>query len=423
MTDIYEIIIGMLVSKPSLIEVALQEGVEEKHFGKDRPLRIFKALMEAKNDGVMADIQYLGLKCQDDVEFILECLGKAPLFENFGWYCGRLVLIWEIREKAVQLSSLCQTAMTLKHGDSDEKFKAMVKDLKDISWQLSEISDLSKDHTRHADEISRSALALIEQRYVERKTGKNSRIVLNLPKLDYRLGGGLEDESLYLVAARTGIGKSSFATYMMHEALKQGRNVYYFSNEMKSEALYYKMLARVAKIDSAAFLSGNLSEQDLSDINAAAAELAHLKYKINQVAGWDLTDLEAACIKYKQKGSLDIVFVDYLQQVENGSDTEYEQINKTTKRLKKLAGELKVPIIGMVQINRETERGGKSVMPTLANLKGSGSLEQDADAVMILHKDDPYSNDMALFLAKNRPTGSGILDLKYYATINDFREV
>jgi replicative DNA helicase len=143
----------------------------------------------------------------------------------------------------------------------------------------------------------------------------------------------------------------------------------------------------------------------------------------DEKSGWNLDQLISVAHRSKSKSGADLIIVDYLQQVRvKGSTTKQEQVSKASDELKKLARDLNVPVIVLAQINRESEKSGKPMMPSLANLKDSGSIEQDADVVMILHKEDISLKEVELFVAKNRYGKTGTIKLNHIFAINSYEE-
>ena len=162
---------------------------------------------------------------------------------------------------------------------------------------------------------------------------------------------------------------------------------------------------------------------ELSSLVTAANELAKLRAVIDEKNGWDLDTLISTVHQLHRMGECDFVIVDYLQQVRvKLAKSKYEQVSIVSDAMKKLSRDLNIPVIGLAQINREAEKGAVKEIPGLAHLRDSGSLEQDADVVMILHKEKLTDEIVSLNVAKNRYGPTGLLKIKHIHKLNIYSE-
>jgi replicative DNA helicase len=272
-------------------------------------------------------------------------------------------------------------------------------------------------------EMISSTVERLEQRIELKAQGKPRGASFALPKLDYYISG-LVGGRFYITAARTSVGKTSFASWMALQAIKQGYQPLFFSNEMDKEDLIEKFIAAESKISTQKFQSGDLTDAELTRFTASANDLAKLKMCVDEKSGWDLDQLLTKVHRLHRLGQCDMVFVDYLQQVRvKSSKSKYEQVSAVSDAMKRLSRDLNIPVIGLAQINREAEKGSREDIPNLSHLKDSGSLEQDADVVMILHKRDIADSELTLRIAKNRYGQTGDTKLKHIHQFNIYESM
>jgi replicative DNA helicase len=237
---------------------------------------------------------------------------------------------------------------------------------------------------------------------------------------------GLHGGELIVLAARPGIGKTSLAMNIaLHVAGKENRAVAVFSLEMPSAQLVTRMLATHARVDMKKLRGGRLSPADEERIQSAAAELFNLKFFVDDSGGLSSFDLRAKARRLKQKEpSLGLIVIDYLQLMHQKGKVESRQleVSEISRALKQLSKEIDVPIVALSQLNRKVEerKGGK---PMLSDLRESGAIEQDADVVMFIHREDEgdegggappqerTSMPVELIIAKQRNGPVGSIDL------------
>ncbi len=246
------------------------------------------------------------------------------------------------------------------------------------------------------------------------------------------LTGGLQDSELVIIAARPSVGKTAFAVNIaMHVACEEHKGVFISSLEQSKLELAERLLCSKAKVDGHKLRSGRLSSHDISLLMDSANDLRPAPLFIDDTAGRNFLQIAANCRRLKMRHDIRLVIIDYLQLIEpdNPRDKRNEQIGQISRRLKGLARELRVPVIALSQLNRSLEmREGHR--PRLADLRESGSIEQDADVVMLLHRPDLYDKEAEqgtaeLILAKQRngPTGDVKLTfLKQYTRFENYAD-
>jgi replicative DNA helicase len=212
-------------------------------------------------------------------------------------------------------------------------------------------------------------------------------------KLD-ELTGGLHNSELVILAARPSMGKTALALNIAeHVATQQGLPVLFVSLEMSAVELAERMLCSVARVNSHRLRNGTLSQRDRQKLVETANKLSTASLSIDDSPSRTVTEIAAAArrLRRRQKGRLGLLVIDYLQLIEpdNQKDPRQEQVAKITRRLKGLAREMKIPVLCLAQLNRQAEEG-RGHEPRLSHLRESGAIEQDADVVMFVHRDEYF---------------------------------
>jgi len=247
------------------------------------------------------------------------------------------------------------------------------------------------------------------------------------PDLD-EMTAGFQPSNLLIVAARPSMGKSALmGDFALHAAVAQRKPVVIFSLEMSRHEMVQRFLASQAKVDSQRMRRGSLQEQDWTRLSAALGRLAEAPIFIDDSANVTLMEVRAKCRRLKAKHGLGLVLVDYLQLMQSPrkSENRQQEVSDISRELKILARELEVPVVCASQLNRGVEyRADKR--PLLADLRESGSIEQDSDVVMFLYRDEVYNPDTEqkgeadLIVAKHRNGPTGVVRLAFMSQYTKF---
>jgi replicative DNA helicase len=258
--------------------------------------------------------------------------------------------------------------------------------------------------------------------------GKLPGIESGISGLDDMLGG-LLNSNLVLVASRPAMGKTSFLLGIgLHAARVSGKSTVFFSLEMSREQLVTRLLAAESGVKGQSLLTGNLKPADWQSIGEAAGTLSQLPYFFNDNPAISVAEMKSQCRRVKNLG---LVVIDYLQLMQGAKDRRFDnrttEVGDISRSLKIMAKELNVPVLCASQLSRETEkRSGKR--PILSDLRESGAIEQDADAVMFLHRESYYDenagdpNAAELIIAKNRHGRTGTVDLHWSGDVTTFTQ-
>ncbi len=243
---------------------------------------------------------------------------------------------------------------------------------------------------------------------------------------------GLQPSDLIIVAARPGMGKTSFALNIaMHAALREAKRVGVFSLEMSREQLFLRLLTGLGRIDAHRLRTGRLNKEEWATLTRAFGELAGAPIFINDTAGLTVLEMRAKSRRLKLEQGLDLVIVDYLQLMRSRSafENRNQVISDISRSLKELAKELHIPVIAISQLSRAPEQRGGDRRPQLSDLRESGAIEQDADLVMFIYREEVYKQTeenrgrAQLIIAKQRNGPIGTLDLAFIREYTKFEEL
>ena len=270
---------------------------------------------------------------------------------------------------------------------------------------------------------------------------KNKGAITGVPTGFYvldKITSGLHANELIILAARPGVGKTAFALNLAtNMAIDAGKTVAIFNMEMGAEQLITRMLASVGQVDYGKLRNGNLQNNDWNRIDEAISRLADTKIYIDDTPGMTIGEIRSKCRRLSSmKDGLDVIIIDYLQLIQ-GSDrykgNRVQEVTEISRSLKTLAMELKVPVIALSQLSRNvTGNGRKDKRPILSDLRESGSIEQDADIVAMLHREDYYNPELMadsnissteLIIAKHRNGPTTTIPLVFKTNTSTFSSV
>ncbi|NQT03303.1 MAG: replicative DNA helicase [Planctomycetes bacterium] len=421
-------VLGSMLIDPECIGDVVEHLTAEAFYRIEHRY-IYDALISLyeKNKGIGIDAVLLReelIKCNQleevGVEYIVKILESVPSSANVGYYTGIVkdkMLLRELISTAGEIldSAYSQTGEMAEVLDQAEQRMFSITD-KNISGSASALKDL----------VARS-FELIEKRQGIHVTG--------LPTGFYELDEwtcGLQNGEMIIVAGRPSMGKTSLALNIAeHIGLMEKTPVAIFSLEMGKQQLAERFLCSISEIDSQKVRRGLLSDADYKKLANACAELSETPIYIDDTSTLTPLELRAKARRLKSKHDISCILVDYLQLMHLGSgrvESRQQEITTISRYLKALARELSVPVIVMSQLNRSPE-GREGHRPRMSDLRESGSIEQDADVVMLLHSEDYYkrneenyepNNTAELIIAKQRNGPTGTVKLTFREKITRF---
>ncbi len=402
---------AMLLEEDALAQAA--ELLEGQAFYKDAHRKIFTAVVELYKQGIAVDLVTLteALKTRNLLEevggptYLATITSLVPTAANVEHYC-RIV-----KEKAI-LRALIKAATHIATTCYDEPTEPDV--LLDRAEQL--IFDIaSKKIKRDAASIKdliKSSIETIDTLY--QRKGFITGLPTGFTELDQMLAG-LQPAELVVVAGRPAMGKSSFALNLAERLAVTGKvPVAIFSLEMSKEHLVQRMLCSHARINAHNVRSGLLSTSDWPKLTQAAGKLSEAPIFIDDTPGVSVLELRAKARRLKSRQGIGLIILDYLQLMDEQarSENRQQEISVISRNLKALARELNIPVIAVSQLSRAPERR-ETFRPRLSDLRESGAIEQDADVVLLLFREDYYNPDAEKGVAeiiigkqRNGPTGT-----------------
>lgn len=279
--------------------------------------------------------------------------------------------------------------------------------------------------------------------HIDRLSQQNEEITglpTGYPELD-KMTAGLQPEELIILAARPAVGKTAFALNIAQNiGTRTDRSVAIFSLEMGAESLVNRMLCAEGTIEAGHLRTGQLTEQEWHNLIMAMGSLSNTSIFIDDTPGIKVSEIRARCRRLAQeKGNLGLILIDYLQLIEgSGRESRQQEVSEISRQLKKLAKELKVPVIALSQLSRSVEQR-QDKRPVLSDIRESGSIEQDADIVAFLYREDYYQrqgteedkneeeqavDDMIeVIIEKNRSGARGTVELLFKKEYNKFASI
>lgn len=408
-------VLGAILIESSAINQVM-EILTADDFYKEAHRKIYNAMIDLDRDNKPIDLLTLFDYLKGNGN-LLEEVGESsyltylteivPATENVSYY-AKLV-----KEKSI-IRNLVMAASDIAHqgnegvSDIDEFIDSAEHKILDIA------QNKIKPSFYDSRDLAAKALDIIEQLHARKEmvTG----IPTGFERLDY-MTSGLQEADLVIVAARPGLGKTSLCLNIAaHAAIDFGASVGIFSLEMTKEQLMLRMLSMKALVSYSNIRSGYIKDEDLECLVKAAEEFSHAKLYIDDTPAISVLEIRAKARRQKRDKGLDLIIVDYLQLMRGTrrTETREREIAEISGSLKALAKELRVPVIAVSQLSRQTEARSDR-RPQLADLRESGAIEQDADLVLFIHRADAYRKtpeekdgiaELIIGKQRNGPTGT-----------------
>ncbi|AUJ28750.1 MAG: replicative DNA helicase [Liquorilactobacillus hordei] len=431
---------AVFLRSESLVEA--MEYLQPEDFYKRAHQIIFQAMIDLNNQDEVIDVitinNYLTANQQVDdvggVAYIAELAAAVPTAANVAYY-ARIV-----EEKALlrRLIATATNIVTQTYSQDDD----VPSLLDDAERQIMEVSERrNRTGFKPINEVLNSTMEEIDRLYQqdEEVTG----LPTGYPDLD-KMTAGLQPDNLIILAARPAVGKTAFALNIAQNiGTKTDSTVAIFSLEMSAESLVNRMLCAEGSINANHLRTGQLEADEWQKLVVAMGSLSQASIYIDDTPGIKMAEIRAKCRRLaKEKGELGLIVVDYLQLIEGSNkESRQQEVSEISRQLKKLAKELSVPIIALSQLSRGVEQR-QDKRPVLSDIRESGSIEQDADIVAFLYRDDYYERsesdgdegekpdeatqdvgEVEVIIEKNRSGARGTVKLLFVKSYNKFSSV
>ena len=380
------------------------EKLAPDDFSLDSHRRIYQRMSELIDAQRTVDIVTLSHELQRYKE--IETVGGVAYLASLTEGLPRRPVIEEyiriVKEKSLyrRLMAICSMAIARASDQADPALDVVGE----AERQLLEATQSSITYgLQPLDQIVANSFGSIDKLYEQSR--EVTGLATDFTELD-RMTSGLQKGELIIIAARPSMGKTAFAVNLaQNAAINHGAVVAVFSLEMSKESLLRRMLASQAWVDQRKLQTGFLGREDHGKLQNALGQLVDSHMFIDDTAGISLTEMRAKARRLKQTaGQLDLVVIDYLQLMtatqpgssKKGYENRTQEVSAISRGLKALAKELEVPVVALSQLSRSSERRGDDKRPLLSDLRESGSIEQDADVVIFIHRDAYYDRDNQL---------------------------
>ncbi|MBR0462417.1 MAG: replicative DNA helicase [Erysipelotrichaceae bacterium] len=427
-----ESLLGNILLYKDAMQETMEAGITSEDFYIEKHKRIFSIMANMYNNKENIDTVSLSAKLKDfdyfdkvgGLEYLMKLTDATISNVNTKEYI-RIIKNKSLSRKIIKAGEEIATEGYDGSGSIDELLDSAEKKILEITRSrtdadFKEGSVVFDEAIKRIEAIEAAGSAI---------TGVRSRF----SALD-NMTAGFQRGDLILVAARPSMGKSALALNIaINSAMVSQGACAIFSLEMPAEQMAMRMFSAKAKVDGQKLRKGQLNDSDWSKINEAAQELKHQKFFIDDTPGIKVSDMYAKCRKLKNDHGLYLVIVDYIQliQATGKSESRQQEVSEISRRLKAMARELDVPVIALSQLSRSVEQR-QDKRPMLSDLRESGALEQDADVVLFIYREEYYNReeenssqreDVEIIVAKHRNGPTGKFTLAFEKGYNAFYSI
>ena len=420
-------VVGAMLIDKDAIQIA-SEIVSAEDFYNGSLSKLFETMVELDREGSAVDYVTLQNRLREknvppnvsSAEFLGELVTAVPTSANVKYY-AQIVAEKSTLRKLIHVSE--ETINTC-YTNADD-MEGILNDVEKKVFQITQKRNTGDFVS--IDQIVMNALNRIEM--ASKMKGNVTGLSTGFIELDYDTAG-FQPSDLILIAARPSMGKTAFVLNIAeHMAFHDDKCVAIFSLEMSKEQLVNRLLAMESHVDSQHIRTGTMSDMDWENIVESADVVGRSKLIIDDTPGISIQEMRSKCRKYKMEHNLQIIMIDYLQLMTGGtgrsSESRQQEISDISRSLKALARELNVPVVALSQLSRAVEQRPDH-RPMLSDLRESGAIEQDADMVMFIYRDDYYNKDTEkkgvadIIIAKQRNGPIGTVELMWLPQYTKF---
>ncbi len=418
-------VIGSMIMDREAIVVASEIVMGEDFYNRQYGI-LFETMVELNDKGYPVDLVTLQDKLKEkdvppevsSLEFVRDLLGMVTTSANIKYYAN-IVAEKSTLRKLIKLNE--EIANTCYVGK--ESLEVILEDTEKRVFQL--VQKRNTEDFTPIRQVVMNAMDRIEA--ASRQKGTVTGIATGFLDLDYRTAG-LQPSDLILIAARPSMGKTAFVLNIaQHIAFKLELTVAIFSLEMSKEQLVNRLFSLQSSVDAQNLRTGQLSDEEWEKLIEGAGVIGRSNLFIDDTPGISIAELRTKCRKLKLEHDLSIVIIDYLQLMSGSgrSDSRQQEISDISRALKGLARELRVPVVALSQLNRAVEQRPDH-RPMMSDLRESGAIEQDADVVMFIYRDEYYNHDTEkkdiaeIIIGKQRNGPVGTVELAWLSKYTKF---
>ena len=428
------VILGAMMSDPVAVVDATAKLTPDD-FSLDSHRRIYSAMLELSELGHAIDLTTLmhALERRKELEAIGNQSYLASLYENLPRHLAVENYVQIVKDKSIlrQLMQVCELGLNRAADQSENSLDVLGA----VETRLLEISENAiKRGFSDIGQIVGESFGSIDQLYEQGR--EITGLETHYTEFD-RMTSGLQKADLMIIAARPSMGKTAWAINIaQNAAVRDGKVVAVFSLEMSKESLLRRLLASEALVNSRKIQTGFLPKEDKQKLINALDRLMGSKLFIDDTPGITLTEMRAKVRRLRQQeGALDLIMIDYLQLMTMASsgpggrrpENRNQEVSAISRGLKALAKEMGVPVVALSQLSRGSEQRQGDKKPLLSDLRESGSIEQDADVVCFIHREEYYDREnedikgqAEIIIAKQRNGPTGSIKLAYLADYTRF---
>lgn len=420
-----ESVIGSMIMDKEAIVIAIEMLLQEDFYYQQYGL-LFRAMQELYNSGEPVDLVTLQSRLKamnapaeiSSMEFVRDLITAVPTSANVKSY-AQIVKDKSLLRSLIKVTEEIENQCYLGQKEVEDILAATEKNIFNL------LQNRGVREYVPIKEIVLNALERIEQ--ASKTQGNVTGIPTGFIDLDYKMSG-LQNSDFILVAARPSMGKTALVLNIaQYVAFHENMATAIFSLEMSKEQLVNRLFSLESRVDAQILRSGNLNDSDWEKLIEGADVIGKSKLIIDDTPGISISELRSKCRKYKLEHDLKLIIIDYLQLMSgNGrTDSRQQEISEISRSLKGLARELNVPVIALSQLSRAVEQRPDH-RPMLSDLRESGAIEQDADVVMFIYRDDYYNKDSdmkniaEIILAKQRNGPIGTINLVWLPQYTKF---
>ncbi|KHD84983.1 replicative DNA helicase [Bacillus ginsengihumi] len=419
-------VLGAIFLEPSSFITASEVLVPED-FYRSAHQKIFQIFFKLNDAGKAVDLVTVAeelsvtqqLEDVGGVSYLSELATSVPTAANIGYYAQIVAEKSLLRRLIRTATNIAQEGYT-REDSVDELLDDAERSIMEVA-QRKNAGDF-----QHIKDVLVNTYDNIE--LLHNRKGDITGIPTGFNELD-RMTAGFQRNDLIIVAARPSVGKTAFALNIAQNVgTKAGENVAIFSLEMGAEQLVMRMLCAEGNIDAQRLRTGSLTDEDWRKLTMAMGSLSNSGIFIDDTPGIRISEIRSKCRRLKQEQGLGMIVIDYLQLIQgsaNSKENRQQEVSEISRSLKALARELEVPVIALSQLSRSVEQR-QDKRPMMSDIRESGSIEQDADIVAFLYREDYYEQDtenkniIEIIIAKQRNGPVGTVQLAFVKEYNKF---